>query len=324
MDDAFRQDGALAGAWVLVVGGDLAAGARLRARLAAVGCSAVELAGDVADAVERTAAAPLRRRMDPLGLGAGPPVVAVDELPGLPAGEAGDGAVLARLADAVELHRLRQRTRELESLLATASLNHHRDLEAVRREALERLARTAEYRDDNTWEHTQRVAATAARLGRRLGMDDGTAELVRLAAPLHDLGKVAIPEYILLKPDRLTDEEFEVVKTHAAVGAAILRGGDSELVQLAERIAATHHERWDGTGYPEGLRGADIPLAGRLVAVADTFDVLVHERPWKEEWTVEDAAAEIRRSAGTHFDPAVVEAFEDLGAPTLLALADEL
>lgn len=337
MDDASPQDGALAGAWVLVVGGDLVAGQRLRGRLAGAGCSAVELATDVGEAVERAAAArpdaivalsgastALRRRLDPLGLDAGPPVVAVDELPGLPAGEADDALVLERLAAAVRLYRLRRRTRELESLLATESLDHHREAEAVRLDGLKRLARAAEYRDDNTWEHTQRVAATAARLGRRLGMDERTAELLRLAAPLHDLGKIAIPDYILLKPDRLTDEEFEVVKTHAPIGASILSGGDSELLRIAERIAATHHERWDGTGYPGGLRGDAIPLAGRLVALADTFDILVHERPWKDEWSVDDAAGEIRRSAGSHFDPAVVEAFDDLGALALHRLAGEI
>ena len=270
------------------------------------------------------AGASLRRRMDPLGLGSGPPVVAVDEMGAAPEGEAGEPALLARLAEAVELHRLRRRTRELEALVAGESLSRSRDLEAVRLDSLRRLAAAAEYRDDNTWEHTQRVAATAARLGRRLGMDEGTAEIVRMAAPLHDLGKIAIPDYILLKPERLTEEEFEVVKAHAPIGASILRGGDSELLRVAERIAATHHERWDGTGYPDGLRGTDIPLVGRLVAVADTFDILVHDRPWKEEWAVEDAAAEIRRSAGSHFDPGVVEAFDDLGATTLLALADEI
>jgi putative two-component system response regulator len=163
----------------------------------------------------------------------------------------------------------------------------------------------------------------AARLGRRLGLGDDDVDLLRRAAPLHDLGKIAIPDSILLKPDRLTDEEFEVVKTHAPVGAQILGGSDSPLLQMAERVAGSHHERWDGTGYPGGLAGEDIPLVGRIVAVADVFDVLVHERPYKEEWSVEDAAAELRRAAGSQFDPDVVQAFEDLGAATWQALAIE-
>ena len=127
--------------------------------------------------------------------------------------------------------------------------------------------------------------------------------LVRHAAPLHDLGKIAIPDTILLKPGRLEPEEFEVVKTHAVLGARVLADSSSEVLAVAEQIARSHHERWDGGGYPDGLAGQDIPLVARLVHVADVFDVLVHERPYKEAWTVEDAAGEIRSGAGTQFDP---------------------
>jgi putative two-component system response regulator len=137
--------------------------------------------------------------------------------------------------------------------------------------------------------------------------------LLRHAAPLHDLGKIAVPDSILLKPGRLTDEEFEVVKTHAVLGARVLAGAESEVLQTAERIARHHHERWDGTGYPDALAGEDIPIEARLVHVADVFDVLVHERPYKDSWTVEAAVEEIRRGAGTQFAPAAVEAFEALG-----------
>jgi putative two-component system response regulator len=163
----------------------------------------------------------------------------------------------------------------------------------------------------------------AARLGRRLGLGDHEVGIIRQAAPLHDVGKIAIPDSILLKPDRLTEEEFEVVKSHAAVGAQILAGSGSPLFEIAARIAGAHHERWDGGGYPAGLAGDDIPLVGRLVAVADVFDILVHERPYKEEWTVEDAAAEIARNAGTQFDSSVVQAFEDLGPSTWMELSSE-
>jgi putative two-component system response regulator len=138
--------------------------------------------------------------------------------------------------------------------------------------------------------------------------------LVRQAAPLHDLGKIAIPDHVLLKPGRLTSEEFEVVRTHAVLGARVLAGGESDVLQAAERVARSHHERWDGTGYPDALAGAEIPLEGRLVHVADVFDVLLHERPYKESWTVEAAAEEILRGAGTQFDPDIVHAFEALGA----------
>jgi HD domain len=325
---------ALEGAWVLVAGPDATTAARLRGRLAALGAAAVELAVDPEDAVARAAAArpdvvlalpgfadALRARLDPLGLGGGPPLVGMDELPGLPAGANGDEAVLDRLGLLLERHRLRIRVRELEAAVASDALGAQREVVLAQEDALGRLAAASEYRDDNTWEHTQRVGVMAARLGRRLGLDDDEVALVRRAAPLHDLGKIAIPDSILLKPDKLTDEEFEVVKTHAAVGGSILEGSASPLLRMAERIARSHHERWDGAGYPDGAAGAAVPLPGRLVAVADVFDILVHERPYKEEWSVDDAAEEIRRNAGTQFDPDVVAAFDELGPATWKALA---
>jgi putative nucleotidyltransferase with HDIG domain len=330
---AARTD-VLAGAWVLVAGPDAGTAARLRARLADLGAAAVELAVDPEDAAGRAAAArpdavlalpgfgdALRARLDPLGVGDGPPLVAMDDLPGLPGGEAGDDAVLDRLSLLLERHRLLARVRDLETALAADALTGHLAVRSAQEDTLQRLAVAAAYRDDNTWEHTQRVAALAASLGRRVGLPDAEVHLIRRAAPLHDLGKIAIPDSILLKPERLTEEEFEVVKTHAAIGAAILEGSDSPLIRTAEQIARSHHERWAGDGYPDGLEGEAIPLAGRLVAVADTFDILVHERPYKEEWSVEDAADEIRRNAGTQFDPTVVEAFDTLGAAAWRALA---
>ena len=212
-------------------------------------------------------------------------------------------------------HRaMRIRLGELEAIVASQALSAFRDVEAIRVDTLERLARAAEYRDDNSPEHTQRVAALAARMARQMGEGDRMVWLIRQAAPLHDLGKIAIPDSILLKPGRLEPEEFEVVKTHAVLGARVLSDGGSEVLAVAEQIARSHHERWDGDGYPDGLSGDAIPLVGRLVAVADVFDVLVHERPYKEAWTVEDAAREIRSGAGGQFDPDAVAAFDGLGA----------
>ena len=247
-----------------------------------------------------------------LGLDNGPEVVELEELTG-PGGRF-DAAAARRLRALVDRRELRARAVELEAVAADLAVARRRDADAAALDTLRRLAMAAEYRDDNTREHTERVGDLAARLARHFGHDDRTVWLVRQAAPLHDLGKIAIPDHVLLKPGKLTDEEFEVVKTHAVLGARVLAGSDSDLLATAERVARTHHERWDGSGYPDGLAGDAIPLEGRLVHVADVFDVLVHERPYKESWTVEAAAEEIRRGAGTQFDPHVVDAFEALGA----------
>jgi putative two-component system response regulator len=183
-----------------------------------------------------------------------------------------------------------------------------RDLRDAQIEILQRLALAAEFRDDITGQHTQRVGLLAAQIARELGLPEAEAELLRLTAPLHDIGKLGIPDQILLKPDRLTIEEFEHMKQHTTIGARILSGSRYELLQRAEEIAHFHHERWDGSGYPSGLAGEDIPLASRIVAVADTFDVLTHERPYKSAWSIEDALDEIARQSGDKFDPRIVDA----------------
>ena len=210
---------------------------------------------------------------------------------------------------------MRIRLGDLEAIVASQALSAFRDIEAIRVDTLHRLARRGRV--------PRRQLARAHPAGRRAGGADGAPSLgqndrmvwlIRQAAPLHDLGKIAIPDSILLKPGRLEPEEFEVVKTHAVLGARVLADGDSEVLTVAERIARSHHERWDGDGYPDGLAGDAIPLVARLVGVADVFDVLVHERPYKEAWTVEDAAGEIRSGAGAQFDPDVVAAFDALGA----------
>ena len=224
-----------------------------------------------------------------------------------------DAIAARRLSAVVQLHALRERAGELEGVIAAQAVSRRRENEAAQLDGLRRLALAAEYRDDNTHEHTQRVGHLAALLARGAGLGDRMVRLVREAAPLHDLGKIAIPDSILLKPGRLSDEEYEVVKTHALLGARVLAGAESELLEVAERIVRHHHERWDGAGYPDGLEGEDIPVVARITAVADVFDVLVHERPYKDSWSVEAAAEEIRKGAGTQFDPGVVEVFDALG-----------
>jgi putative two-component system response regulator len=186
------------------------------------------------------------------------------------------------------------------------------ELEAARLEVVERLGRAGEFRDDETGEHTRRVGRTALLLAETLGLDAELARRLWLAAPLHDIGKIAIPDAVLLKPGRLTPEEFAVIQSHPTIGAKMLEGSASTLLGLAQEIALSHHERWDGGGYPRGLTGETIPLGGRIVALADVFDALTHARPYKEAWTVEDAVAEITRQRGRQFDPELVEAFLSL------------
>ena len=320
------DDDALAGTRVLVIGGNREVAESLRRKLTAAGSPSVDLvpALDLVTAqaaaaqpqivlcLRDTDPAAVRARLDPLGLDAGPPVVPLSDL--VRDGESLDASGLARLRTVLEHRAMRVRLAELEAIVASQALSAFRDTEAIRVDTLERLARAAEYRDDNSPEHMQRVAALAARLARHLGQDDRAVTLIRQGAPLHDLGKIAVPDTILLKPGKLSPEEYEVVKTHAVLGARVLADSASEVLRVAEQIARSHHERWDGDGYPDGLAGEAIPLVARIVFVADVFDVLVHERPYKEAWTVEDAAREIRAGAGTQFDPGVVAAFEALGA----------
>jgi putative two-component system response regulator len=199
---------------------------------------------------------------------------------------------------------LRGQNARLEERVAERTL----ELEEARQEILERLARAAEYRDDDTGQHAQRVGRLAARLAQVLGLPAESCELIRQAAPLHDIGKIGIPDMILVKPGPLTPDERALMETHAAVGARILSGSRSAVLSLAEEIALTHHEWWDGAGYPNGLRGEEIPVSGRIVAVADVFDSLTHARPYKRAWTPREALAELEAGAGRHFDPAVVEA----------------
>jgi HD-GYP domain-containing protein (c-di-GMP phosphodiesterase class II) len=188
--------------------------------------------------------------------------------------------------------------------------NARLQLQESQLQVIHRLARAAEYRDGETGEHTRRVGDLSADIATALGMPAEQLDLLREAAPLHDVGKIGIRDNILLKPGRLTADEFEEMKTHTTLGARMLAGGRGlPLLEMAEEIALTHHERWDGNGYPGGLAGAAIPLVGRIVAVADVFDALTHSRPYKDAWSLQDAVAAITAQAGRQFDPVVVKAF---------------
>ena len=177
-------------------------------------------------------------------------------------------------------------------------------------EVIQRLARIAEYRDPETGLHAARVGHYAKLLAARLGLPLNEVESIYLTAPLHDVGKVSVPDYILTKSGKLTSAEFAIMQQHTVVGYELLRDDTSPLLNTAATIALSHHERYDGSGYPHKRKAEDIPLVGRICAVADTFDVLTSVRPYKPAWTIEDAAAEIRRCSGSHFDPSIVSAFD--------------
>lgn len=177
------------------------------------------------------------------------------------------------------------------------------------KETVMRLAKAAEYRDPETGAHILRMAHYSLIIARNLGLSEDEQEMILQAAPMHDLGKLGTPDHILLKPGRLTPEEMEIMKRHARDGFDILNGSASPMLQMAATIALSHHEKYDGSGYPDGVRGEDIPLVGRIVAVADVFDALTSERPYKKAWEVERAVGLLKEGAGSHFDPSCVEAF---------------
>jgi putative two-component system response regulator len=203
---------------------------------------------------------------------------------------------------------LRVRTTELEELVMART----QDLEEHHYEAFERLAVIAEYRDPDSGEHSSRVGELAAELAIQLGEDRVWAEELRLAGRLHDVGKVGVPDAILQKPGALTDEEFEIMKRHTTIGATVFAGSKSTLIQLAAEVALTHHERWDGGGYPAGLKGEAIPVCGRLVAAADVYDALVTAHRYKLAWSSDEAVRHVSDGRGTQFDPRVVDALVEV------------
>ncbi len=210
---------------------------------------------------------------------------------------------------------LQERNRLLEGEVAerTRGLeNAQFELKAAQLDVIERLAMAGEHHDDDSGAHTRRVAQTCRRIARQLGLPDSHVELIFRAAPLHDVGKIGISDTILLKPGKLTPEEFDIIKRHCEIGAQLLSHGRSDFLRTARTIALYHHERFDGTGYPHGLKGIGIPLEGRILAVADVYDALTNERPYKKAWPVEEARAEIERQAGKQFDPQIVQAFLEL------------
>ncbi|MGE7413991.1 HD domain-containing phosphohydrolase [Methylobacterium tarhaniae] len=214
-----------------------------------------------------------------------------------------------RLRNLVRLATAVRRLDDQASWLAGEIEKAVRTLREREAEIIFRLSLAVEYRDNDTGDHTWRVARYSQIMAEALGLDADLCRRVYLAAPLNDVGKVAIPDGVLLKPGRLDEEEFALIRTHAAIGKRILGGSNCELIGLAAEIAESHHERWDGRGYPQGLSGEAIPLAARIVAVADVFDALTSQRPYKAAMPLDEARACIEAESGRHFDPACVAAF---------------
>ncbi|HET7613893.1 MAG TPA: HD domain-containing phosphohydrolase [Gemmatimonadaceae bacterium] len=216
--------------------------------------------------------------------------------------------VLLRINNLLETHFLYRRLRGQNVELERKVAERTRELEQSQLEVLERLAAAVEFRDDDTGNHTRRVGHVSALLAAEVGLDPISSELIRRAAPLHDIGKVGIPDSILLKAGPLTAEEFEIMKTHTVIGSRMLSKGRSELVRVSQRIARSHHEWWDGSGYPDRVSGQSIPMEARIVAVADFLDALTHERPYRPARGIDETLAEIKRRAGSHFDPTIAKA----------------
>ena len=215
----------------------------------------------------------------------------------------------ARMRNMLSLRRNQKALADRAAWLAEKVAEATSEILDREQEMITRLSRAAEFRDPETGAHIQRMSNYSRLIAAQLGLAKEEQELILRASPMHDVGKIAIPDHILLKPGRLTDEEMTIMKTHAEKGQEILGGSKSKLLDLAALIAWTHHEKFDGNGYPRRLAGEAIPLPGRIVAVADVFDALTSERPYKKAWPVEEAIRFLQDASGQHFDPACVDAF---------------
>lgn len=220
--------------------------------------------------------------------------------------------VLLRVRNILEVRMLHKAVLNHNALLEQKVRERTEQLYQAQVKLIECLGKAAEYRDNETGMHVIRMSHASALLGKAMGLGEDECEVILQASPMHDIGKIAIPDEVLLKPGGLEAKEWETMKTHAEVGAEILGDYDTQLMQVAAQIARTHHERWDGQGYPQGLKGEEIPLYTRIVTVCDVFDALTSARPYKSAWSAEDAMAYLQENSGSHFDPRVVSHFADI------------
>ena len=232
------------------------------------------------------------------------------------------GELILRVHGNLEVRSLLRKLEQHSEELDTRVRQRTAELENANAEIIQRLTAAAEYRDDDTGDHILRISGYCGLVARALNLPEEECSFIERASPMHDVGKIGIPDAILLKPGKLTPEEWEVMKTHTTVGANLLSGSSSPLVKLAETIALTHHEKWNGNGYPIGIKGEEIPIAGRIVAVCDVFDALVSQRPYKPAWEIERALEVLRADSGTHFDPNCVDAFFQV-LSSILRVKDE-
>lgn len=217
--------------------------------------------------------------------------------------------VLLRVRNMLETHLMHKETVNFNEVLASRVRQRTAELEDTVLEIIQRLGRAAEFRDNETGLHVIRMSKYSYEIAKELGYRENDAVQLMQAAGMHDIGKIGTPDNVLLKPSGLDDQEWAKMKQHTLIGSEILSGSRYPLLQMAERIALSHHEKWDGSGYPHGLAGEDIPMEARIIPVADVFDALTSERPYKKAWPMVDALSEIKRQKGKHFDANVVDAF---------------
>jgi putative two-component system response regulator len=216
----------------------------------------------------------------------------------------------------------RARVAQLNEVLEERVRERTAELRSTQLEVVHRLGQAAEARDGETGLHIQRIGHLSRALGVATGMAPAEADVLQQASAMHDVGKIGIPDRILLKPGRLEESERTLMQTHTTIGASILSGSSSALLQMAEEIALTHHERWDGSGYPRGLKGEEIPVPGRICAIVDVFDALMSARTYKAAWTLDAALEELRGGRGTHFDPELLDTFIELAPEVLRDLTE--